>query len=95
MTVDEMTALFEKHEDIYHKEVYVASTCRSDLRAFTLLNKLVPGTGDIIDAAEHDQIWLSVSLEDLAKVATEEDVIVLVRCGVIIDENHDCLSMFA
>lgn len=59
---------------------------RPDLHAFILLNKLVPGQSDMVSAAEHDEIFLDVSLDDLAAVATEEDVIDLIRCGVRLDE---------
>ena len=67
---------------------------RADLHAFNLLDKLVPGTCDIVSAAEHDEIWLAVSPDELAKVATEEQIIELIRCGVRYDRDTDCLAMF-
>ena len=68
---------------------------RPDINAFILLDKLVPGTRDMVCASEHDEIWLDVDFELLAKSAvTEEDVRDLVRCGVRYDEHSDSLAMF-
>jgi hypothetical protein len=64
------------------------------LHAFNLLDKLVPGTRDMISAAEHDEIWLEVSPEELAKVATEEQIIDLIRCGVRYERGADSLALF-
>ena len=65
---------------------------RPDLHAFLLLDKLVPGTNDIVSNAQHDEIWLGVDLEDLAKVITPEQVVELIRCGVRVSD--DSLAMF-
>lgn len=67
---------------------------RPDLHAFTLLDKLVPGNRDLVSAAEHDEIWLSVQPEELAKVATEEQIVELIRCGVRYDQTSEGLAMF-
>lgn len=67
---------------------------RPDLHAFLLLDSLVPGEGDMVSAAEHDEIFLDTEVEKLAKVATEADILELVRCGVRYSE-YDCLAMFA
>ena len=67
---------------------------RRDICAFLLLDKLVPGKGDIIACAEHDQIWLDVAVDDLEDVATEDDIIYLLRCGVWYDDGEDCLCMW-
>ena len=88
-----MIALFEKHTELRVKSPYVTPTYRRDLRAFTLLDKLVPGMMDIVSAAEHDIIYLDTSVEELAKVASEEDIAILAQCGVMCDD--DGLSMFA
>ena len=71
-------------------------TNRPDLHAFILLDKLIPGsTGDIIDAAEHDEFYLSINIDDLEKVITIEIAQELSRCGVMYNSDHDCLYMFA
>lgn len=93
MTVNELAALFEKHEDQYLEHDKVSG--RRDLFAFNLLDKLVPGTADIVSAAEHDEIFLDTSAEQLALVVTEEQVIQLTQCGVRYHSKYDCLAMFA
>jgi hypothetical protein len=97
MTTDQLTELFTKHADEFLKFERVESKTsnRADLHAFNLLDKLVPGECDIICAAEHDEFWLEVAPEDLAKAATtEEQIVELIRCGVRYDSEYDCLAMF-
>jgi hypothetical protein len=94
--------VFEKFDDDYlkHDEIEVDSdpafalTKRSDIRAFLILDRLFPGSSDdIVTAAEHDEIWLDVDVEELAKVATEADIRNLVRCGVCYDTGHEGLRL--
>jgi hypothetical protein len=87
---------YEKHGDEYLKFDLVQNKTsrRPDLHAFNLLDRLVPGKRDMIRAAEHDEIWLDVSPEELAKVATEEQIIELIRCGVRYDASTDSLALF-
>lgn len=68
---------------------------RPDMHAFIMLDKLVPGNRDMVSAAEHDQIWLAVSIDDLESVASTDEVIDLYRCGVFLDDDGDSLTMFA
>lgn len=68
---------------------------RADLHAFMVLDKLVPESGDLISASEHDEFYLSVDCKELEKVATLEIVRDLSRCGVRYSEDCDCLCMFA
>ena len=68
-------------------------TARPDLCAFLLLDRLVPGGGDIVSAAEHDEIYLATDCDKLASVATESDILTLVRCGVRYSNEFDCLRM--
>lgn len=67
---------------------------RPDLCAFLMLDRLVPGKTDMVSCAEHDEIWLSVEPESLAKVATKEQIIDLVRCGLRYSEDTETLCMF-
>jgi len=67
---------------------------RPDLNAFLLLDKLVPGSADMISAAKHDQIYLSVDPDAVTEVATEEQIVDLIRCGVWLDTEYDSFSMF-
>lgn len=87
---------YEKHESEFLKfeKVENKTSQRRDLHAFMLLDRLVPGEKDIVGCAEHDEIWLEVDPEELAKVATEEQIIELIRCGVRYDEDTESLAMF-
>jgi hypothetical protein len=87
---------YNKYQDEFLKfdRVQNKASNRADLHAFILLDKLVPGKRDIVCSAEHDEIWLDVSPEDLSKVATEEQIIELIRCGVRYDKGTDSLALF-
>lgn len=87
---------YNKYNDEFLKfdRVQNKASNRADLHAFILLDKLVPGKHDIVCSAEHDEIWLDVSPEDLSKVATEEQIIELIRCGVRYDRGTDSLALF-
>jgi len=91
-----LKAAFDKFEADFIKFDRIADppSMRSDICAFLLLDKLVPGTIDMVTAAEHDEIWLQVDCDVLAKVATEDDILYLVRCGVRYDDDTDSLAMF-
>lgn len=91
----DVAATFEKYEEAeYLKDERITDECatkRPDIRAFLLLDKLLPDTRDMISLARHDEIFLDVDLEQLALVATEEDILYLVRCGVRLDEDSLCM----
>lgn len=90
--------VFERHSDeefIKFERVDNPLHDSPDMAAFLLLSKLVPNPGrDMVSSANRDQIWLSTDTERLAEVATEEDIITLIRCGVMFDSDADCLSLF-
>lgn len=54
---------------------------RPDLHAFLMLDELFPGTTDMVCSAEHDEIFLDVSEEQVATL-TDEQIIELSRCGI-------------
>lgn len=68
-------------------------SARPDLCAFLKLEELVPGTEDIVSAAVHDEIYLGINCDRLAEVATEADILYLVRCGVRYSD-YGTLCMF-
>jgi len=96
MTESELRELFEKHDDEYIKFERVENkrSNRPDLHAFLLLDELFPADSDsdIICAAEHDEIYLDITVEQLAGKVTEAEVIELTRCGVRCGEER--LEMF-
>lgn len=97
MICTDIQAMFEKHEDIEFLKfdrVDNKLSNRPDLHAFMLIDSLVPGNTDMISASEHDEICLEVSPKELVEVATEEQIIDLVRCGIRYDDEYDSLCMF-
>jgi len=86
--------VFESFDDDFLKFEKVESKLnpRADLCAFLLLDKLIPGTADMVSGGEHDGIWLDTDCDKLAEIATEADILTLVRCGVRYED--DSLAMF-
>lgn len=94
MTVDEMIALREKHDDEFleFKKVKDRRSNRPDLHALLLLDSLCPGDKDAISASEHDVAYLSFDVEKVAAAITEDQVVELMRCGVHIGD--ECFQLF-
>lgn len=95
MAID-LEATFKKFDEEYIEFDRVENKLhpRPDVCAFILLDRLVPAPGrGMIAASEHDEFYLDVELEDLAAVATEEDILTLVRCGV--RYSYEGLCMFS
>jgi hypothetical protein len=94
----DIRAVFQQHDDKFLQFENIADSerfsNRADLHAFVLLDKLVPDEKDMVAAAEHDEIWLSVTPDELASVATEAQVIDLIRSGVRYDDDTDSLALF-
>ena len=93
---EERDPIFGDFEDDFLKfdKVCPRYSNRPDLHAFVLLDKLCPGTEDIISDGEHDQIFLNIDVEELKKFASKENLLELHRCGVFYEEGLDSLSMF-
>lgn len=94
--ISDLHEMFEKHNDEFIKfdRVKEPLHTRPDICAFLLLDKLVPNpASDIVGGAEHDVIYLNTDCDALAAAATEDDIVTLVRCGVMYDDEYQ-LSMF-
>jgi hypothetical protein len=91
--IDNLREFFVEHQDEYLKfdRIKDKLSQRPDLHAFLLLDRLVPGTHDMVSAAEHDEVWLDVDPEKLCTVATEEQLIDLHRCGVRCFDGSLCM----
>lgn len=92
MTLDEMIAEFKK--GTLFGGPPSATDQPKDLYAFKMLNELVPSTRPIVACAEHDEIWLDVDPEKLAKVITVEQITELRMCGVRYDASTASFTMF-
>src|SRR5690606_36083038 len=73
---EELYDYFEQHFDEYLKfEKVESKLCqRPDLHAFLLLDKLCPGTKDIVACADHEVFYLDIAVDDLLEQATEERI---------------------
>jgi hypothetical protein len=84
--------IFKKYNDNYLKFELVENkkSNRPDLHAFLFLDDLFPKERDIISSASHDIIWLDVDSEEI-ETLTELQILELVRCGVMYDEDSLCM----
>lgn len=88
--------IFNNYQDEYleFEKIENKFSNRPDLHAFILLDKIIPGDSDIVSYSEHDEFYLSIDTDELAKFATEEQIVDLIRCGVQYNDSEDCLYMF-
>lgn len=97
MRTEQLKNIFETYNDDHGKFERVQNPvhARPDLCAFLTLDRLCPSPGrDMVTAAGHDEIFLGIDVDALARVATEDDVLLLTRCGVRFDRSNDCLALF-
>ena len=92
-----LPSIFKTYDNEYLKFYNVKEkfSQRSDLHAFILLDKLIPSKMDMISGSMYDKFFIDVCPSELAEVATEEQIVDLIRCGILYDENDDCFSFFA
>ena len=97
MTLEELENIFEKYDEDYLEfdKVQNKLSKRRDLHAFLLLDKLNPDVDCIISGSEHDEFFLSIDIENILNVITEDDILELVRCGVIYNDSEMCFTMFS
>lgn len=66
-----------------------------DIDGFIRLKQMGwPALNDILSAAEHDQVWLSIDIDWLLGVITVDDINYLNDCGIHYDADYDSLYMF-
>lgn len=87
---------FESFADQYKKFEHIPAPRhpRPDVCAYLLLHELVPGAQNMVSAAVHDEVYLSVDCGELHQAATDAHIEELVRCGVRYIDDFDCLGMF-
>jgi len=88
---DRFEAVNEEYGKFCNVENKLSS--RQDLHAFILLNNIFPDHRDMVCAASHDVIYLEPDSDQIEKL-TDEQILDLVRCGVMHDEENDSLTMF-
>lgn len=94
--MENLNARFERFRDEFLKfeRIEAPINSRSDLCAFLMLDKLVPGTRDMVCDARHDEIFFSVDPDKLNEAASDDQIRDLVRCGIRIDSEFCGLCMF-
>jgi hypothetical protein len=101
MKLEEMLAILEREEGAKHEDEFLKfnkvknkRSKRPDLHAFLLLEELCPAKADTVAYACHEKIYLEICPNKLAKKITEEQVVELLRCGVLYDDESESLFMF-
>jgi len=93
-----LAEFFMEHEGEYHTFGSVTGADRlsesPDLCAMLLLASFSTVGGCILTAAEHDQVWLGANPMTVNKLATDAQLITLIRCGVVYDEDEDGFYFF-
>ena len=66
----------------------------TNLEALNLADKYrIDQSTDMITSAEHDQIWLALTEEEIASIP-DDGIGKLYDGGVYYDSDYECLSMF-
>ena len=96
----DLEKIFAKYKDEFLKfdRVQTPKHPRRDISAFILLHELAPPVDTIYDSiissAEYHQIWFYVDINTVAKNAKEDQILTLIRCGVIFDTENNEFSMY-
>lgn len=95
---DSLINVQEWFEELYDEEhnnfgmIQEKVSLRRDVHAFVLLDRIFGGSMCMVACAEHDEIFLDPTPEQISKL-TKDQVIELVRCGVHYNCENDCLCM--
>lgn len=94
--------LFEKHNEEFLKFDRInepLSSCPDLCAMMYMMNFLTMKQrerhNDIISCSEHDEIFFSIDVDYFSEIASESDVIYLIRCGVRYSEEFSSFCMFA
>lgn len=85
-----------KHHEEYLKFDRVENPLhpRPDICALLMLDKIMPkSSGNIISDAFHEEVFLAVDVDTFLIIATEEEVIDLIRCGITYNAHYNKLCL--
>ena len=70
-------------------------TIDHDVTLINLLRERIPFDDEknIIKGANHDVVYL-IDIDTALKYLNEEDLLVLIECNTVFDEESDCLSLY-
>lgn len=98
MTLDEFAATWEKHRENEAEQflrIEYPPFRQRDLCGLVKFAKILKSDrAFILSGARRTRAWLSGSVDQLAAVSTEDDIIYLLRCGVCYDKHQEQLYMF-
>lgn len=94
--VTNLQSMFDKHKGEHRKFERIDSPISlcPDICAFLLLAEIGNHSGDMIATATHDVIYLAVDPRDIEGKITEDQVVYLLRCGVLFDEAEGSFFKF-
>jgi hypothetical protein len=91
----DLDEIFERHSDEYIEFDRVENKRHPapDIHVFLKLYEMCPPETprDIVCGASNDEIYLDTDTEKFAEIATEADVIELIRCGVRYGDGGFCM----
>jgi hypothetical protein len=82
---------FERVEDKLHKCPDICAMIKLSSLAYDDIHEIIGH--DIVSCASRDLITLSVGPDELKNTTTEDDIIMLIRCGVSYDDDQECFVM--
>ncbi len=95
-TIESVREMFARNIKEYREfdRVVQKRSQRPDLHAFLMVDELVGGDDPLIATTQAGTVYLNVVASDLAKAGVSEDVVIeLLRCGVVLDHGSDWLCL--
>lgn len=96
-TYEALEAAFDKYgeeEFLKFERISNPLSRRADLCAMIFLDQAVPTPvigQDIIADTQYEEVYFGIDPEELATKITEDDVKMLVRCGIRLDDGGLCM----
>lgn len=87
----QIAELFEKHNNQFLK-----SEARRCDDQFTIISNMrrVCRDNALIDSSHHDMITFGVDIYDFMEEFTESEIVEMIRCGLIYNDEWECLGLY-
>lgn len=91
---------FEQYEDEYLNYRVDPNLLykRHDVIVINVIDNLIPAQNecspDLIVSASRDEIFFGIDAEKFSDIVTDDQLILLIRCGLRYDGGRGCLCMF-
>lgn len=95
MTIEEIIQCYEdvSSEYLQFKNIDMPLHPRPDICAMLYLHNLQPRDTDLVRGSSKEEIFFDLDIPKLAETITEKDIIYLVRCGVLFEEEAHLFYM--